>query len=142
MAKLADVRFRYRRYAREVPPDTLRAISRAELACRAQRAAELERIAETMPAADARSFLSRSRTVLESEPVWEYIQRRRQLSGMADEAGDHDARMDIMAMAREHRDSNEYPPGLVDAVECACGRHVPPPALADTAAAIVYHHDR
>ncbi len=142
LAGLADVPRQYRRYARHVPPDTLQALCRAELACRAQFAAELELIAGSLPAADASSFRIRSRVVMESEPVWDNVQRRRQLSGMADEAGDQDTRMDIAAMAREHRDSHEYPPGLAGTVECVRDRRVPRPDMADIAAAIVFHHDR
>lgn len=140
MAKVTDVTAEHREHARKVPPEILDALCPAELRCRAQRAAELTDMAHKLSVTDGAIFLRQCRKVLEAEPVWDFVQRHRELLEFANQASGRVA-SELMGIRSKHAENAVYPPGLVEAVQSVYDKSPAPPELSGVANAIVRHHD-
>src|SRR5258708_16739762 len=141
MAKVSDAPLKHHDRARSIPAEILETLCPGELRLRIARSSELEHSAEGLPPRDGASFLTRARKVLDSEPVWDYVQRQRELMTVIEEMGRIPGR-DIWALRQEHADSNEYYPGLPEAIESVYDKSPSNPILADVAAHILAHHHR
>jgi hypothetical protein len=141
VAKLTDVPLKHRERAGRVPAETLEALCPHELRSRVARAADLEEVGQWLPPQDADTFLTLAAKVLESEPVWDFVQRQHELARLMNELG-RDALSDVAAVRTKHADQNEYPPGLVDAIDAVLRNAAPDPIMADLAELIRAHHER
>jgi hypothetical protein len=138
------------RIGSQIPVEIKSKLSRAELHARVCHAQDLMYGSGTAPGHQARHLVRCSQQVLRAMPVLEYLQRLHDLSELASSSSStlqHDEEGRAYSAAGLHRarivqlkESNRYPPGLVQAVDAeVLGKPVGDPRMAETAAQIVNH---
>ena len=139
MAQLTDIKDPAHRdlAARWIKPDLLARLSRQELRLRVKAAKAILDRASGLPQESHLALHGHARKILRSEPVVEYRQERARRDELALNAPVQ-VRREYMDLTDTYRQQNEYPPGLLHAVEqTLLQKPVPDPELRAVAEAAI-----
>jgi hypothetical protein len=124
---------------RWIKPELLARLSKAELRLRVKSAKAILDRASDLPQESFLALHQHARRILRAEPVAEYREELVRRSVLAQNAPSQ-VRPEFDAMYERHRSANEYPPGLLQAVEQTLSQKpVLDPELAAVAEAAIAH---